>query len=154
MLIAVPVKQKQAKAFIEQYHRHHKKGSVGDIFRIGIATSDDPKNIIGVAQIGRPVAGALDDDETVEVTRVCVKGKVKNACSFMYGKAARIAKELGYKKIITYTLPCEGGASLKAVGWADLGKAGGGSWNRDNRPRQENLFPQVIKNKYMKILNE
>ncbi len=44
-------------------------------------------------------------------------------------------KALGYRKLITYTLPEEGGASLRASGFtlAD-DKAGGGKWNRPGRP--------------------
>ena len=42
---------------------------------------------------------------------------------------------MGYRKVITYTLPEESGASLRAVGWARLGVAGGGSWHRAARPR-------------------
>ena len=41
--------------------------------------------------------------EVVEVTRLCTDG-TKNACSFLYGAAARIAKEMGYKQIQTYIL--------------------------------------------------
>ena len=37
--------------------------------------------------------------------------------------------------MITYTLPQEGGASLRGAGWREVGPAGGGSWSRNNRPR-------------------
>lgn len=29
----------------------------------------------------------------------------------------------------------EGGASLRGAGWKEIGIAGGGSWNRESRPR-------------------
>ena len=38
----------------------------------------------------------------------------------------KIARQLGYRKILTYTLPSEGGASLRGAGWMDEGEAGGG----------------------------
>jgi hypothetical protein len=76
----------------------------------------------------------LDDGWTLEVTRTCTTG-VKNANSMLYGACWRAAKAMGYTKLGTYTLPEEGGASLRAAGWRLIGEAGGGSWNRPNRPR-------------------
>jgi hypothetical protein len=77
----------------------------------------------------------LDDGLTCEVTRVCTDG-TRNVCSKLYATAAKVARLLGYERIHTYTLPSEGGASLKAAGWTlEPGLAGGGTWNRDGRPR-------------------
>lgn len=42
---------------------------------------------------------------------------------------------MGYRRLITYTLPEEGGASLRAAGFRLVGEAGGGSWSRKGRPR-------------------
>jgi hypothetical protein len=42
---------------------------------------------------------------------------------------------MGFKRLITYTLASETGTSLKASGWKEIGKAGGGSWNKPSRPR-------------------
>ena len=55
----------------------------------------------------------------------------------------RAAKALGWRKLITYTLPEEGGASLRASGWKCLGEAGGGSWSRKTRPRVDRAPMQV-----------
>jgi hypothetical protein len=77
-----------------------------------------------------------DDGDTLEVTRLATDGH-KNACSFLYGCAARAAFALGYARIGTYTLPIEGGASLRAAGWRLMGERGGGSWSRDSRPRDD-----------------
>ena len=35
---------------------------------------------------------------------------------------------MGYRKIITYTLPEEGGASLRGAGWSNDGTTSGGVW--------------------------
>jgi len=59
-----------------------------------------------------------------------------------------VAKDMGYKKIITYTLASEPGTSLKASGWVNVGEAGGGNWSVPSRPReliQESLFGTVQK---------
>jgi len=53
----------------------------------------------------------------------------------LYGASWKAAKALGYKRLITYTLPEEGGVSLKASGWKLVGLKGGGNWNSISRPR-------------------
>ena len=132
-MTAVPMTQKQANEFIEKNHRHHGRVQ-GDIFRIG--AQDTEGNIVGVMTVGRPVARGLQDGATVEVTRLCTTGQ-ENACSFLYSRAARVAKELGYKRIITYTLENENGVSLRASGWTMTGLTDGGTWNRPNRVRED-----------------
>ena len=49
----------------------------------------------------------------------------------------RAAKAMGYLRAITYTLPSEGGASLRAAGWVYLGRVKGGSWSRPSRKRND-----------------
>jgi len=129
-LTIVPIKQDEAKAFINQKHRHH-KAPIGSIFQIAVAKD---KQIVGVAMVGRPVSRHLDNGWTLEVNRLCTDG-TKNACSMLYSASWRVAKNLGYKKLITYILSEETGASLKASNWKCIGEAGGGSWNCENRPR-------------------
>lgn len=132
-MIAIPIELKDAQAYINQYHRHH-QASHRDKFRI--AASSDGKDIAGVIQVGRPVSRVLDDGHTLEVLRLCTKGE-KDVCSFLYSRAARIAKEMGYSKIITYILKSEQGTSLKASGWVlEADNVGGSDWNVPGRPRE------------------
>lgn len=136
---AIPIELKEANAFVESLHRHHSPVH-RDKFRIGCA-NDDGK-LIGVVQCARPVARNLDDGKTLEVVRLCSDG-TENVCSFLYSRAARIAKEMGYTKIITYILESENGASLKASGWhIEADGVGGGSWDTPSRPRE--LVPQQM----------
>lgn len=130
MLQIQPITQAEAKSFIATHHRHHKP-PVGWLF--GIAVNDGEK-VCGVAWVGRPVARLLDDGMTAEVNRCCTDG-TKNACSALYGAAWRAAKALGYRRLITYTLPEEGGTSLRASGWKCLGERGGGKWSCPSRLR-------------------
>lgn len=120
----------EANAFVERHHRHH-ISVVGHLFSLGAALNDE---IVGVVIVGRPVSRMRDDGETAEVTRLCTDG-TRNACSFLYGAAARAAFALGYKRIGTYILLDEGGVSLRAAGWKLLGERGGGSWSVPSRPR-------------------
>ena len=130
-LKVTPITLAEAKVFIDRYHRHHKP-PVGHI--LSVAVSDEQGIVRGVATVGRPVGRLLDDGFTAEVNRCCTDG-ARNACSMLYGAAWRAARALGYRKLITYTLPKEGGASLRAAGWRLFGAAGGGSWNGPSRPR-------------------
>ena len=132
MLELIHVELSEANAFVAQLHRHHKP-VVGHKFSLG-ATSEGL--LVGVVIVGRPVARMRDDGKTLEVTRLCTNG-AKNACSFLYGAAARAAFALGYKRIGTYTLASEGGVSLRATGWKLIGERGGGSWSREKRHRED-----------------
>ncbi len=126
----VRVELSEANAFVEQHHRHHKP-VIGHLFSLGAALDD---RIVGIAIVGRPVARMRDDGETVEVTRLCTDG-TRNACSFLYGAAARAAFALGYQRIGTYILADEPGTSLMSCGWRLIGQRGGGSWHTASRPR-------------------
>jgi hypothetical protein len=129
-LCVVPLTLDEANALVATMHRHHAP-VVGHKFSIGAA---DGEVVVGAAIVGRPVARHLDDGWTLEVNR-CVTDGSRNACSLLYGAAWRAAKALGYRRLITYTLPAEGGASLRAAGWKCVGLRGGGNWNTASRPR-------------------
>jgi hypothetical protein len=101
--------------------------------KFAVAVSDDI-GVPGVALVGRPVARRLDDGWTLEVNRCCTDG-ARNAPSMLYRAAWRAARAMGYRRLITYTLPQEGGASLRGAGMRLLGEAGGGNWNKPSRPR-------------------
>ena len=123
MLKIKPTTLKFAQDYIKKYHRHNIP-PVGCKFAICICDSD---RVCGVAVCGRPVSRFLDDGETLEIYRCCTDG-TKNACSCLYGACRRIAKSMGYKKVITYTLQSESGTSLKASNFINDGIAGGKEW--------------------------
>lgn len=129
-LVLVPCSLEEANAFVAEHHRHNAP-MPGAKFTVAAAHSG---KVVGVAIVGRPVARLLDDGWTLEVNRVCTDG-TRNCNSFLYGAVRRAAWALGYKKLITYTLPEEGGASLRAAGWRLVGETGGGPWSRGDRPR-------------------
>lgn len=127
-----PCTLKEANAFVAENHRHHKP-TVGCKF--AISCWDDDK-LVGVAICGRPVSRYLDNGLTLEINRLCTDGTY-NACSMLYGACSRIAKDMGYEKIITYILASENGTSLRASNFKCEGEAGGEIWtgkrsNRDN----------------------
>jgi len=128
----IPLSIKKANEFIFMFHRHNKKVQGGK-FAIGLMEGNE---LIGVAIAGRPVARMLDDGETIEILRVCVKEGHKNANSQLYGRMIRICKLMGYKRVITYTLKKESGASLKAVGFKPITEVKPQTWNRPSRKRR------------------
>jgi len=144
VLIACPVDRKTAQEFVRRVHRHHPP-QVGEKFVIGAMSNG---LLVGVAVVGRPVARHLDNGWALEVTRLATDG-TKNTCSFLYGHSARAARALGYSQIFTYTLASERGASLRAAGWTMDGAAGGGTWSRPSRPRDD-VSPTEQKTRWRK----
>jgi hypothetical protein len=142
----IHIELREANDFVGELHRHNKPVT-GHRFSIG---AEHGGKLVGVCIVGRPVARKTDQKNTVEVTRLCTDG-TKNACSFLYGAAARAAKALGYKAIQTFVLESEPGSSLRAAGWSKIGESGGGSWGRKSRPRGDNT-PTEPKVKYGKQL--
>lgn len=129
-----PITLRAANAFVAEHHRHHGV-SRGHKFSIGLKCGDE---LIGCVIVGRPVARMLDDGHTAEVTRLCVLDPAPNACSKLYRAAWRAAKEMGYRRIVTYVLASESGASLRAAGWVRSEvESGGGSWSRPSRGRTD-----------------
>ena len=139
-LSIVPITQLEAKRFIEEYHRHLKP-SVGSVFQLAVANNKG--EIVGVVMCGRPISTSLDDGWTIEVNR-CATDGTKNACSKLYAAAWRVARNLGYKKIITYTHKTESGSSLRAAGFKVIGEVTkGNKWHSrpiiDTQPFQEKI---------------
>ena len=113
-LVAVPIKLTEAAEFVGNFHRHNKPPA-GGVFAVG---ASDGSRLCGVAIVGRPVSRHLDNGETLEVTRCCVTDDApKGSCSFLYARAWQAAKALGWRKLITYTLQSESGASMRGAGW-------------------------------------
>jgi hypothetical protein len=132
-LSIIHIELAEANAFVGKHHRHHRP-VVGHRFSIGVT---NPKGeLVGVAILGRPVARLMDDGLTLEVNRVATDG-TDNACSALYGASRRACFALGYKRLVTYTLPTESGSSLRGAGWKCLGAAGGGKWTRNTRQRAD-----------------
>ncbi len=143
---AVPLTRQQAAKFIDEKHRHHQSVN-RDKFRIGAEIDGE---LVGVIQVGNPVARLLCDGYTVEVVRLCTSGE-KNVCSFLYSAASRAAKEMGFRKIVTYILDSESGESLRAAGWIKEADTRGHSWDTPSRPRKTTA-PTCNKQRWSRML--
>lgn len=142
----VPVKHADANEFVRRLHRHNRP-TLGAILCAGV--EDEGGTLVGVAIAGRPVARRLDDGRTLEILRVCTDG-TRNACSALYGAIRRAAFALGYRTVITYTLPAEGGASLKAAGFRFDGEAGGSGamWGTRANRAQDAIGDDLVGGKW------
>ena len=151
-LDVLPVSFAAMRAFVGRYHRH---AAPPITWRFGAAIHNGWSRI-GVLSVGNPVAPAYMNRGWVEVNRLCIRPDlapqlVWNACSQLYGHAAREAERRGFNKIITYTRQDESGASLRAAGWQCEGPGGGGTWNTPARSRNtaEAFVPKL---RWMRLL--
>lgn len=151
----VPLTQREAAAFIRQHHRHHKPAR-GDVFRLAVVSDSE---ICGVATVGRPTGRRFQDGLTLEVNRTCtLPAAPMGANSALYARAWKVARLIGWQRLITYTQDrceactrraaehapgdgCTGyrgetGASLRGAGWVVLAqRAPNRGWDRPSRPR-------------------
>ena len=132
----VPISLREANDFVSNHHRHSGRTS-RDGGKFAVGCGDDAGGLAGIAIIGNPVAAGLMDGYTAEVLRVCVSPEApKNAPSMLYGAAWRACRALGYRKLVTYTLQSEGGASLRGAGWTIVAEVKPSTgWSRPNIDR-------------------
>lgn len=113
----VPITLREARRFVADHHRHNGPPR-GWLF--GLALESGGLRV-GVAIAGRPIARALDDGRTVEITRLALlEGAPHNAASMAYGALCRAAAALGHRRAITYTLQTERGSSVLAAGFMPI----------------------------------
>lgn len=137
-----PATRERVRAWVKANHRHSKPPT-GYKFAIE-ARNAETGAVVGYGVAGRPVARALDDGLTVEVTRVCTDGTF-NACSRLYGALCRAAGAMGYRRAVTYTLTTEDGGSLRGSGWtmtSDRERSALDWQNRNGRAAQD-LPPRI-----------
>lgn len=145
-LLLVPVKLSDAKDYVRRHHRHN-DAPLSWLFGVGVESDGE---LVGVGIAGRPVARGLDDGKTVEITRICSAG-VRNVCSMLYGALSRAAFALGYKRVVTYTLQSEAGASLRAAGFESVAALDDRpGWDSPNRPRPLDPSPREAKFRWEK----
>ena len=144
MLEIRPCHIRNAREYVREHHRHNIP-PVGGKFAVSCY---DGEHLCGVAVCGRPVARYSDNGKTLEILRCCTDGTF-NACSKLYGACCRIGFDMGYERIITYTLKSESGASLRASGFRYDGEAGGKHWTGQRR-RDYYISPEEMKCRWVK----
>lgn len=117
----VPMTLRRANDFVERLHRHNgRTARNGGKWSVGVAVDGE---LVAVAIVGNPLSATLMDGWTAEVLRVCtnVSDAPRGACSMLYGAAWRAWRAMGGRRMITYTLQTESGASLRGAGWRVVG---------------------------------
>ena len=140
-----PITYQQVRQFIIQYHQHHGPPQSCK-FCVGAFVGG---KMVACAVCGRPASRMLDNGETCEISRLCSDGTL-NACSFLYEACCRIAKAMGYKRMITHMLISENGASLGVNILLNDGIAGGINWTGSRDRGQK--WPAEMKNQWVKYL--
>jgi hypothetical protein len=134
-LILFPTTLREANEFVANHHRHSGR-TARDGGKWACACGTEDRGMVGVAIVGNPVSASLMDGWTAEVLRVCTLPEApKNACSMLYGAAWRAWRAMGGRRLVTYTLEAESGASLRGAGWKVVAQVKPSTWNRPNIDR-------------------
>jgi hypothetical protein len=147
-----PVTLREAQSFIREHHRHNDCTS-GHKYSVGL---QEDGRLIGVVTAGKPIARGNDDGYTLEITRCCVLEGHRNANSRLYAAALKVARAMGFRRALTYSLPSESGSSLKAVGFQFDGmtKYYPNGWDTPARPRKKPArYPNCPKIRWIKVFN-
>lgn len=147
-----PVSFARAADFVRRHHAHN---AAPTAWRYGAAITNGA-TLLGVVMVGNPVARGLMGRGTVEVNRLCIRRDVPralawNACSQLYGWAAREAEARGFERIVTYTRADEESGSLRAAGWIKEAHVRGRSWNSSTRARTDRA-PLIDKLRWSRTL--
>lgn len=122
-----PITRDEANRKVAEWHRHHKPVR-GLRFAIGAMVADE---LAGVVIVGRPVAQALDDGYTFEVTRLATpEGAAFNVASRLLGAAWRAARAMGVRRMVSYTRADEAGTCYLAAGWVQTATVRADTWHR------------------------
>lgn len=103
-----------ANDFVNKTHRHHSAIPAGFVWFCSGAIVNE--KLVAVAICGRPTNRNNDDGQTVELLRLASDGTA-NCPSALMGACAKAAQAMGARRIITYTLESESGASLRGAGY-------------------------------------
>lgn len=128
-----PVTRAFAQRVVAEHHSHHEPARV-DVFRLGAFVGLD---VAGVVVAGTPIAPALDNGTTWEVTRLCcLDSAPRFTASRLLGAIGRVAFAAGVDLLVSYTRVDERGSCYIAAGYtpAALSKGRGHTTgNRANR---------------------
>lgn len=127
-LVARPITLRGANDFVQAHHRHNGRTSRdGGKFAIACECTGV---VVGVAIVGNPLSATYMNKarygHVAEVLRTCTDlNAPKGAVSFLYGVSTRVCREMGFDRLISYTLQDESGASLKGAGWRRIASTAG-----------------------------
>jgi len=140
-----PTTLRKANDFVAQHHRHNGRTSRnGGRWACSVEFGDQ---LVGVAIVGNPLSATYMDGYTAEILRVCTSPDApRGACSMLYAACWRAWKAMGGRRMITYTLTTETGASLRGAGWRITGetKPCAPGWRKNDDCNESRTFQPVM----------
>lgn len=153
-LTACPITLKEARAYVDAYHRHN---AAPKFHKFSICLrAEDELEPVGVVIASTPKARHQMDGVTLEINRCCSDPRYADACSKLYALAIRTGCGMGYRRFLTYTLPEESGSSLKASGFQldGITQATDRGWDVPSRPRMQERYPAGSKLRWVLQVGE
>lgn len=125
-----PVTRDVGRAFVARHHSHH-RAHVGHRISLGAFVAGE---LVAVTILGNPVAPALDDGSTWEVTRHCCGPRSpRYTASRLLGRATRLGLAAGLTRLVSYTRIDERGSCYLASNWAPVAVVRGRAHSTGNR---------------------
>lgn len=144
-LQVVPTTLREANRLVSAFHRHNgPTARNGGKFALAI-TFDG--HLVGAAIVGNPLSATFMDGFTAEVLRVCVLPEApKGACSKLYSACWSAWKAMGGRRLLTYTLTEESGASLRGAGWVAMAESQPTreGWHKNDHLRASRTWAPVM----------
>lgn len=140
----MPTNLREANDFVAAHHRHNgRTARNGGKWAVGCEQDGE---MVGVAIVGNPLSATFMDGYTAEVLRVCTAPHAqKGACSMLYQACWRAWRAMGGRKLITYTLKSESGASLRGAGWRIVAQTAGTDkrgWSMKGKREWHSIYGQ------------
>jgi hypothetical protein len=131
-----PTTLREARRFVDAVHSHLDRPQ-GGIVSLGVEAEGV---LVCVAILGRAnarlIGSATGGESVAEVTRVASDGTRPHAASKALGAITRAAFELGWTRLVSYTLLGEAGTIYRACGWRPTAISKGGEHDRPSRRRR------------------
>lgn len=137
--VTIPITIKSAKLFCDAHHSYQ-SSPVGGLFAIATAEkSDESRQPICVAILGRPSNVYLQSIGAIQVSRLVSIRKI-HAASRTLAVAAKAANQLGYSRIISYVSAELPATCYRAAGWNLAAEHKAKNWHRSMfSPNQPNI---------------
>jgi hypothetical protein len=137
-LRVAPVTRDGAFAWVRQHHSTNPVPPASWLTGCAVYAGGE---LVCVAILGRPTARRLHDGRTAEVTRCASDGRAEHAASMALAAITRAAVALGYRRLVSYRLLGEAGASYRGAGWRVTGLTRAEEWSRPSRARKPAAQP-------------
>lgn len=131
-----PTTLREARRFVDAVHSHLDRPQ-GGIVSVGVEADGV---LVCVAILGRAnarlIGNARPSEWVAEVTRVASDGTTPHAASKALAAVTRAALDLGWTRLVSYTLLGEAGTIYRACGWHPTAISRGGEHDRPSRRRR------------------